>query len=430
MSEVNVFERIREKNEISSLPQVLAEVIRISDREDVGSHELADIILRDPALTAALLRVVNSPLYSRTRKITTINQAVITLGGRAVKALALSAGLYRMFDSGQVVVERIRFWRHSLETAIFCREIGRACDFQPAEEAFVTGLMHDLGVLALEQNFTSQYREIWRRVSAGEPLTVTEKKLLGADHAEVGELLLHLWDLPPFMAEAVGAHHCEYLPGEADTVPRLTRIVNLGNWLSRFHPHDGPAVDEKMLAQIDVLSGSLGISPPMLNQLQEKVMEALPEESRFLDIRIGDMTDLLKAANALIYKQYLLVEKVLRDNRKMQEEIARNEMKKAALDSLKTITATLSHYINNASSTILGHAQLVQLAVARHKIADPENITPNSLNQIIKSVRTISLILDELKKMSSFDITRYSDDVSILDIEDRLKAQLEAMETI
>lgn len=428
MIEEAVFERLRQESGISSLPQVLAEIIRITDREETTAKELADVILKDPALSARLLQVVNSPLYSHTRKITTINQAVIAIGSRAVKAMALSAGLYHMFDTGISLMDRVVFWRHSLETAIACREIAKFVGYRPAEEAFVVGLMHDIGMLAMENCIPEVYGKAWKRIEEGEYFIDVEEELLGTNHARVGQYLLELWELPPFMAQAIGKHHDDSLNDDENTDFRLTRIVNLGNRISRFHPHPTPHLDEISLEKVEILSESLGISPIALSQLQEKVMSMLPEESKFLEIKIGDVTDLLKAANALIYKQYLLVEKVLRDNRKMQEEIARNEMKKAALESLKTITATLSHYINNASSTILGHAQLVQLAVSREKITDNENITANSMNMIIKSVKTISLILAELKKMSRFDITKYSDDTSILDIEDRLKAQIETIE--
>jgi nitrogen-specific signal transduction histidine kinase len=164
-------------------------------------------------------------------------------------------------------------------------------------------------------------------------------------------------------------------------------------------------------------------------EIQERVLGLLLKESEFLDIQIGSLTDLLEAANRIIYRQYLQVESVLRENRKMQAQIARDQMKKAALDSLKTITATLSHYINNASATILGRAQLVELALTKGTVSDPERIATNSMAIIVKSVEFISIVLEELKQLSSFDITHYHDETEILDIETKLKAQLAALES-
>ncbi|MCP5102642.1 MAG: hypothetical protein GY950_04650 [bacterium] len=84
----------------------------------------------------------------------------------------------------------------------------------------------------------------------------------------------------------------------------------------------------------------------------------------------------LAAANSLIFKQYMLMEEVLRDNREMQRQVARDEARKAALESIKALTVTLSHYINNASATIQGRAQVVQQSIEQGTVTDPRNIAP------------------------------------------------------
>lgn len=428
MSEEHVFKLIKGSKEVSSLPQVLAEVIRVADREDATAKDMAEIILKDPALTTRLLRLVNSSMYGKTRKISTINQAVISLGIRAVKAMALSTSLYRMFSENKAVVSRMRFWRHSLETAIACREIAGACDYKPAEEAFVVGLMHDIGILTMEANFPQQFKTIWARVEQGEDLAVLEEKMWGTNHARVGKFLLDQWKLPEFMGEAIAMHHNDFSTAGQMQRNRLGCIVQLGNLVSKFRIPRQTHLDEKKMEAVDKFSDSLGIDPATLAEIQANILGLLHKESEFLEIEIGSITDLLEAANNLIYKQYFLVEKVLRDNRNMQEQIARNRMKKAALESLKTITATLSHYINNASATILGRAQLVQMAIAQGTVLDEQNIAGNCMELVIKSVKTITLTLDELKKLSAFETVPYSDKTSILDIEGRLKTQIEAIE--
>lgn len=428
MSEEHIFKLIQGSKEVSSLPQVLAEVIRVADREDATAKDLAEIILKDPSLTARLLRLVNSSLYGKTRTISTINQAVISLGIRAVKAIALSTSLYRMFGDKNAVVNRMRFWRHSLETAIGCREIALACGYKPAEEAFVVGLMHDIGILTMESNFPQQFGTIWARVEQGEDLAVLEEKMWGTNHARVGKFLLDQWKLPEFMGEAIAVHHNDYSPAMQGRTNRLGTIVQLANLISKFRISQRTQLDEKKMETVDKFSASLGITPAALVEIQSGILGMLPRESEFLEIEIGSITDLLEAANNLIYKQYFLVEKVLRDNRIMQEQIARDRIKKAALESLKTITATLSHYINNASATILGRAQLVQMAIEKGSVIDRENIAGNCMDLVIKSVRTISLTLEELKKLSSFDTVPYTDETSILDIEGRLKAQIETID--
>jgi nitrogen-specific signal transduction histidine kinase len=166
--------------------------------------------------------------------------------------------------------------------------------------------------------------------------------------------------------------------------------------------------------------------------MKSKEAQSLPQVLAEV-IRVSDQEDTTAkeltaiVSKDLIFKQYLIVEQLLRDNREMQDRIAQEQVKKAALESLKTITVTLSHYINNASATIMGRAQMVQHAISRGTIEDGENIAHRSMKSIIKSVKTISIVLEELKKMSGFDTARYIESTSILDIEDRLKTQLESI---
>ena len=428
MSEKHIFDLLKDCKELSSLPQVLAEVIRVTDQEDSSAGDIAQVILKDPALSARILRVVNSPFYGPVRGISTINQAVVTLGIRAVKALALSTSLYKLFDNNNSIVDRVRFWRHSLEVAIACREVARVCSYRPEEEAFVGGLMHDIGILILESNFEDQFRHIWKLVESGESLVNLEKATWGTNHALVTKFLLDQWKLPAFLGEAIATHHNRFDEYRNAPQNRLGRIINLGNHLSKFRTCQMPPLDAEDIVEIEKLSESLGIGPTALAELQEVILSNLLKESEFLEIKIGSMTDLLGAANSLIYKQYLFVETILRENRKMQAQIARDQIKKAALDTLKTITATLSHYINNASATILGRAQLVELAIKKETVHDDEQVATNSMDIIIKSVEMISMVLEELKKLSSFDTTHYHDETDILDIEDRLKEKIAAIE--
>lgn len=424
MSDTNIFELLKDCKELRSLPQVLAEVVRATDKDENGAGQIADIIMKDPALSARLLRVANSAFYGSSREVSTITQAVVTMGLRAVKAMALSAGLYKLFDTDQALVDRPRFWRHSLEVAIASREIAAACSYRPAEEAFVCGLLHDIGILILEANFEPQFRRVWKLVESGESLIKLEEATWGTNHARIAKFLLDQWHIPKYVGEAVGAHHDHI--GEAFNIPqnRLARIISLANRISKFRIYPMPPLDADQIVTTERLADSLGIGTVELAEMQDKILSRLIKEAEFLEIKIGSLTDLLRDANTLIYKQYLLVESVLRENRRMQVQIARDQVKQAALESLKTITATLSHYINNASATILGRAQLVELAISKGTVVDNQKVANDSMGIIIRSVETISLVLEELKKLSSFDTTHYHDDTDILDIEGRLKQHI------
>lgn len=434
MFEEQVLDRLISCREVTALPQVLAEVIRMVGEEETSTKQLSEIILKDPALTARVLRAVNSSFYGLKHSINTVNQAVVTLGVRPVKAIVLSVCLYRVFEQKNQGMDRVRFWRHSLETAIACREIASICGYQPVEEAFVAGLMHDLGFLLMETNFPDQFNAVMQKAENYENLVGLEEEIMGINHARVGAFLVDLWKLPAVYGAAIGRHHVDF-DGEFDAQPverenRLVHIVSLGDRLSKFRVSREAPPNRQDMKQIGILARWLAIEPDDLNRIREQVLGLLIEESEFLEIEIGSITDLLEAANRLIFDQYIMVEKLLRENVEMQEEIARERERKAALDSLKTVTATLSHYINNASATIMSRAQVVQRSLETGAVRDPGNIAAPSMEMILKSVKTISVVLDELKKISGFDTTRYLAETSILDIEARLKSQMKAMEAL
>jgi len=151
------------------------------------------------------------------------------------------------------------------------------------------------------------------------------------------------------------------------------------------------------------------------------------EEAGFLEIDIGSPDEILIEANRMIYEHYLAVEKLLLENRSMQREIAQTQMEKASLDALKTITATFNHYINNASATILGRAQLVELKLNKGEIADPAGEVTAAMRVISDGVNTICSVIEELKELSEFKTAVYHNDTYIVDIENRLSKRLEEL---
>ena len=425
----DIFEQIlRDHKELSSLPQTLAEVLRIIKDENASSTDLANVLVKDPALTAKLLRIVNSPFYGAGREITTVTQAAMTLGTRAISALALSSSIYDLSGKWEVTVDRQRFWRHSLEVAMAARMIARESGYAYPEEAFICGLLHDVGILILEKSFPEKFKRIWKQAEAGDSISELEEQIWGTNHARIGQFLLEQWGLPSIICEAVGHHHSQILTESDDPELRPLQIVSLANMVSRFtvakvRPELAEDAERK-----NFLTTALDLSSKQLMKLQEDLLAAFIEEARFLEIEIGSPEELLIEANRIIYTHYLSVENLLIENKKMQQEVARTQMEKATLEALKTITATFNHYINNASATILGRAQLVELKLKNNEISDPTGETAKSMDTIVQGVNTICSVIAELQELTTFNTTIYHDDTYIIDLEDRLNKQLEKLE--
>ncbi len=416
---------LQDHRELSSLPQTLAEVLRVSRDPNASAGELSKVLQRDPGLTTKILRLANSPYFGAGREITSMTQAVMTLGNRSVVALALAASIYQLTGQWETSFDPMRFWRHSLNVAVASRCIGQAIQSKFTDEAFISGLLHDIGLLIIQKSFPEKFGRIWTQAEAGARTHELEEAVWGTNHARIGRFLLEQWNIPHTITSAVGQHHNNF-PAEETSDPdfELAQIVALGDRLAQFTTVRAKPEGPEDVEQKSILMSNLGLDKAKMKEIQEKLLPQTMEEAAFLEIDIGTPHDVLTEANRLLYDQYLTVEKLLADKRSMQREIARTQMEKASLDALQTITATFNHYVNNAAATILGRAQLLQVDLQRGRLIDKSGCADLSLETIVQGVSTIKLVLDELTSLNSFKTTVYYDDARILDIEKKLKERL------
>lgn len=424
-----VFAKILDEHkELSSLPQTMAEVLRLVRDEGASAQNLADVLERDPNLAAKVLRAANSSFYGARREIKTISQAVVTLGTRAVQALALSSSVYDLTHNLKGGIDRTRFWRHSLETAVAARLLASKSGKSNPDEAFVAGLLHDVGILVLESSFPEKFERIWPVVESGERLEDVEENIWGTNHARVAQFLFEQWHLPESICDAVGHHHNQFVSSMKDEEFHLPQIVGLADLLGQYTIVKARTMTTADLERREIMQSNLGLSSKDLEALQASVTSQMIEEARFLEMEIGTVEELLLEANRRLYEQYVTLEALLRENRRMQEELAQAQVRQAALDALKTITATFNHYLNNAAGTILGRAQLVQVDIQRGVIGDSENSADQAMKVIVNCVTTIQSVLEELGRLRSFETIVYHDDTKILDIERKIKRQFEQLE--
>lgn len=411
---------LRDHEELSSLPQTLAEVLRITRDEDSSASDLSEVLLRDPALTARILRMVNSPFYGLGREVTTVSQAVLTVGMRGVTSLALSSSIYDLTGKWSSIIDRQKFWSHSLEVAIASRSLAEASGLKCPEEAFVCGLLHEIGLPVLEKSFPDEFEQIWKGAACETELLKHEQQQWGTDHIKVGQFLMQQWNLP---ADLVAS-----LDSLSGTVSRddsfLAKVLGAAHCLSRFAIADSQPAPAQLAELKGTMTGRLKLEPEKIAEIEQQLLTTTISEAAFLEMDIGSIEDILIEANQLLYRQYTTVENLLRENNEMREEMARVEMEKIALENLQTISATFSHYVNNATATILGRAQLVEAGVNSGAVTDPSGSIVSAMQIIINSVSTISTFIDEIKGLTSFDRAVYSEDSYILDIESRIKDQI------
>ncbi len=194
---------------VPSLPRVCMRLNEALENPRTSTVEIAELIGADPALTARLLRVVNSAVYGFPTRIETPSQAVMIIGTAHLCDLALTTSITRMFrDIPGDLVSMESFWRHSIACGLAARALASHRREPNVERFFVAGVLHDIGRLVLYQQAPDLARDALARArQGGELLHVAEREVIGFDHAAIGATLLRTWGLPASLEETVAAHH-------------------------------------------------------------------------------------------------------------------------------------------------------------------------------------------------------------------------------
>ncbi|MFN7020136.1 MAG: HDOD domain-containing protein [Phycisphaerales bacterium] len=229
-----VLEEVLRCDKLPSLPAVAARVIELTGTKDVSMVRLAETIQHDQALTAKILRTVNSSIFSLRRKCASINQAIVMLGLNSVKTLALGFSLVSAIEKAAGAGQKrpgfdmADHWRRSLTTAAAARSIANIAGLPSPEECFLGGLLQDVGMVALHLAMGDEYDRIVAQ-ARGEHAAVTRLELvaLGTQHADVGAMLASRWRLPDELVMPIKYHE---RPTAAPLAQQpVCRAVWLGN---------------------------------------------------------------------------------------------------------------------------------------------------------------------------------------------------------
>jgi HD-like signal output (HDOD) protein len=197
---------VNEIAELRALPAVAARVIQIAGGEQFSAHELAQAVASDQALTAKLLRLANSAYYGYPRRITTVRDAVVLLGFRAVRSAALASCVIDTLPDRASNTDPQRFWRFSVTVGMLAEVLSQA-HRRHEDEAFTAGVLHNIGRLALDQHRPRELMAV-TTLAARKRISIAEAEMavLGFTDAQLGGALAMHWNLPEELVDAV-AHH-------------------------------------------------------------------------------------------------------------------------------------------------------------------------------------------------------------------------------
>ena len=244
-------EMVSQLESLPSVPSLYTELVGVLSSPEATIEKVAEVISKDVAMTAKVLQIVNSAFFGLGRHISNTTQAVTYLGFETIKALALSIKVFSQFDSAKMKSFSIEnLWNHSAVVGSVAKEIAksRLREKSEIENAFMSGLLHDIGKLLFAMNMSDSYNEaVSRAAEEGRPLEEVEREIFGTTHAELGSYLLGIWGLPDPIVEAVAFHHMPQQCPEQTFIPLTT--VHVANGLA----HEMLSKDEKLIeAKIDM----------------------------------------------------------------------------------------------------------------------------------------------------------------------------------
>ena len=247
--------------EIKSFPQFVVETLRKLNDRDSSASDVAMSLSRDEGLVIRTLKLANSAAYGISRDISSVTEAIAMLGYKNISNIVLSASVYSVMDKSLqgYALDRGQLWKHSLTVAYAARYIAQRFGKSIPEEAYVGGLLHDIGKVVLNDYVRFGYGIIVKLVEEKQiPFIEAETQVLGFDHAQVGAMLVEKWGLPEAYGYAVVYHHAP------DSVPPEKR--------EKFQPiADVVHTANTLCLMLGVGIGADGLQNPMYPQVFERL---------------------------------------------------------------------------------------------------------------------------------------------------------------
>ncbi len=275
---------IRKVAAIASLPEVTARIIQTIENPQSSASQLHGIVSHDPALTTRILKVVNSAFYGMPGQVGSIERAIVLLGFNTVKSLALAASLGQLFR-GVTLCEGFTardLWKHCICVGVGARELARQMKLPTVEEAFLAGIIHDLGLLISLQMWPERVRAACERAKAGEDFCLIEREVVGVDHMQMGAAVAEQWRFPKVCQQVAGFHHRPKLAtADAKLMVTLVYVADTlccqqerGFNLTALRQR----VEEAGLAEVR-------IDPVLITRMAEKMDDLVAAASSLLEVR-------------------------------------------------------------------------------------------------------------------------------------------------
>lgn len=222
-------------DDMPAFPKSVHRILELTSDINCNPKELVQVIEHDPVLILKILKLVNSSYFGLAQKISSINHAVVYVGLNTIKNLALSTATIGMLPrKNKAGFDIDAFLLHSLSTAAIAKLLAKNMNVTGTDlfDFFLVGLLHDVGKIVFAQFMPEEFKKAMAKAKKyGVALRRAEKKIIGADHSEVGYMLGEKWQLAPSLTEAIRDHH--FPGGYKGQVSVLTEYLFIANQVSK-----------------------------------------------------------------------------------------------------------------------------------------------------------------------------------------------------
>jgi putative nucleotidyltransferase with HDIG domain len=222
---------LKKVNTISPIPKILSEVLQLLADPYTSPHVLAKAISKDQSIVLKLLTIANSPFYGLTKRVSSIEFAIMILGYDEIRNIVSALSLMESIKnkSDQYLDQKV-FWMHSIVTATIAKKLAMDFGLEKNGEAFIAGLLHDLGISVVHRFMHSDFVTVSEMMSKGSTFAQAEMEVLGMEHGAIGAILLNNWNIPELITEIVACHHT---PQDSKNSPVLSSVVHLADYMTQ-----------------------------------------------------------------------------------------------------------------------------------------------------------------------------------------------------
>lgn len=226
--------------EVPTLPDLYVRIRELVNSPSGNSQKIADIIAKDPSLVMKVIKTVNSPAYGLRQKVARLDQAVTLLGFAEISNLVLAATVIKQFPvkPGDRLLNLKKFWEHSIGVAVMARITMRYCRKifgTNAEEAFISGLIHDVGKLIMYQAFPNEFTDAMNLCRTEQlTLVLAEERVFGFTHQDMGAFIADEWGFSRNMVKSIELHNSPFILDTDDESFVFVSLIHIANLLSHF----------------------------------------------------------------------------------------------------------------------------------------------------------------------------------------------------